>query len=320
MTPGRAMPPAAPPDVSGLVATIRCPACGGAPHGSGPDAVLCESCGRRFPVRDRVLDLSGAGRRSAERAKAKPGVLHRVAYNLHPLKSRWSPLVAYAARKMDAYYERCLTDRDLAEDFRRHYLPDDYRDSTGTVLDFGCGRGRLSALLAQLGFRVVGADLQRHEYWDRIPGGRFVVLPPSGAIPFGNGVFDCCVHFQVLTYLADPARHLVELGEKLRPGGTLSIQVTNRECYRNAWAGRFDGAGRRLYSTQEVTGLLESAGFRVERVRHEGFYAPVFPFAINFVRQTVMARRIDICDRDSRCVRLTPPRRRGLIHVLARRG
>jgi SAM-dependent methyltransferase len=270
-----------------------------------------------------VADLS---RRSGEVAELredaprKRGLGHRIAYNLDPLKSRFSPLAAHHARKTEAYYARCLTDKQLAEEFRHSYLPSNYRGDGGkTVLDYGCGRGRLCALLGQLGFRVVGADLHPHVYWRQIPNGHFVVLPKEGGAPFADSAFDCALHFGVLMYIREPELHLSELKKKLRSGGIISIQVANRECYRNLWAGRFgDAEFFRLYPKEELRVLLESVGFAIERVRYESFYAPVFPLAVNFVRRVLLARRFDLFDRDSLFVRVTPPRHRGTIHIIAR--
>lgn len=308
--------------VSDLLGAIRCPYCAAPLHESGNGWLRCETAGCRFPYDGIVADLS---RRSGEVAELredaprKRGLGHRIAYNLDPLKSRFSPLVAYHARKTEAYYDRCLTDRRLAEEFRRFYLPTDYHAETGTVLDYGCGRGRLSALLGQLGFRVVGADLRSHVYWQEIPNGCFVVLPAGGGAPFADSAFDCVLHFGVLMYIRQPESHLLELRKKLRSGGVLSIQVANRECYRNLWAGRFGDADFfRLYTEEELNSLLGSAGFTVENVRYEGFYAPIFPLAVNFVRRILLARRFDLFDRNSLFVRLTPPRHRGTIHVIAR--
>ncbi|MBI3988700.1 MAG: class I SAM-dependent methyltransferase, partial [candidate division NC10 bacterium] len=187
------------------------------------------------------------------------------------------------------------------------------------ALDFGCGRGRIAALLVQLGFDVVGLDLQPHPFWASVHKARFIVFS-GDRFPLERSAFDLVTHFQVLMYVKDPGAHLREVHRILKHGGYVSFQVANRCCFRNLFAGRFgDTDFYRLYSQDELVSLLERSGFRIERIFSEIFYAPVFPHSINFLRRVLLARDFDIFDRDSLFVRLTPPRYRGAINVIARK-
>jgi SAM-dependent methyltransferase len=174
--------------------------------------------------------------------------------------------------------------------------------------------------LSQLGFNVVGLDLHPHPFWARIPAAKFVVSTEGDTLPFEDDIFDLCIHFQALMYFKDPERHLGEIHRVLKRGGYVSLQVTNRCCLRNLFAGTFgDTDFFRLYSQEELISLLEQSGFRLEKTFCEMFYAPIFPLFINFLRRVLLARDFDMFDRDSLFVRLTPPRYRGVVNVVVRK-
>lgn len=115
------------------------------------------------------------------------------------------------------------------------------------VLELGCNVGGSSVVLAALGARLSGVDidtaflpvaqanLDRHG----LPG---VILPvaPDGRLPFDDGAFDLVVANSVLEYI-DPElfdRALDEIHRVLRPGGRLFICGT---ASRLAWRERHSG-------------------------------------------------------------------------------
>ncbi|MBI3988288.1 MAG: methyltransferase domain-containing protein, partial [candidate division NC10 bacterium] len=143
----------------------------------GWEFLRCSDCGEKIETTSRSLVCTGCGltgslngnvatfpRRTLEPMKAPREpfrtLLRKVDSFLHPLRGKLSPFRWYADRRMERYYERCLLDSTLAEEFRRHYLPMALPGTT--ALDVGCGRGRIAALLVQLGFDVVGLDLSPH--------------------------------------------------------------------------------------------------------------------------------------------------------------
>lgn len=87
---------------------------------------------------------------------------------------------------------------------------------SGTVLDAGCGEGRLASLLggniAWIGVDASPAQLSANPY-------RPVVLADIRALPFRDGVFDAVTHLWCLYHLDDPAVAVREAARVLRTGG-----------------------------------------------------------------------------------------------------
>ncbi|MFJ5592351.1 class I SAM-dependent methyltransferase [Streptomyces noursei] len=157
---------------------------------------------------------------------------------------------------------------------------------TARVLDYGCGYGRLTAELVELGYGAVrGVDRsaaliargrQAH------PG--LALLRWSGfPLPFAAGSFDAALLFAVLTCVPDDAdqRAIVgELARLVRPGGVLYVSDVplqddpfNRARYER-FAARFgtygvfqtpDGGVFRHHPPPWLRGLLRAAGFAVLR-------------------------------------------------------
>jgi SAM-dependent methyltransferase len=97
------------------------------------------------------------------------------------------------------------------------------------VLDYGCGRGRLCAELAQRGFRhLQGADYSREMILMASrdhPGLDFSVVDGE-TLPFVDAQFDAVLLFAVLTCVPSDAaqrRLIAEVRRVLRPGGLLLI-------------------------------------------------------------------------------------------------
>lgn len=97
------------------------------------------------------------------------------------------------------------------------------------ILDLGCGRGRLTAMLSEVG-RATGVDLSAEAVaaararWPQvewIAGDLFALDLPRGA-------FDAVVSQEVLEHVEDQPRYLEIAAEALRPGGFLVITTPNR--------------------------------------------------------------------------------------------
>ena len=179
-----------------------------------------------------------------------------------------------------------------------------------------CGRGRHAALLRQLGYDVIGMDVQSHPYWARIPGAFLIVrngrgsrtdLPPEG--------FDLVVCVQVFMYLSDDEGVLSHLRRLLRRGGTLVLQVPNAENLHTALTKKplADHPSLQRYYTQtELCGKLARHGFTMDRLWTEKLYLPFLIWPGNLLYEVILSRPLkEVWDK------LVPPRKLGLINVLA---
>ncbi|MCJ8010797.1 class I SAM-dependent methyltransferase [Paenibacillus sp. KQZ6P-2] len=108
----------------------------------------------------------------------------------------------------------------------------DLLDREGTVLDIGCGGGRISVYLANQGYHVTGLDVSREllsvarEYSERNNQNIHFVQTEGTSLPFPDDEFDVLIAFKILCYI--PTRELrseafKEYFRVLKPGGTCII-------------------------------------------------------------------------------------------------
>ncbi len=139
-----------------------------------------------------------------------------------------------------------------------------------TLVDLGTGTGRILELLAPQADQAVGIDASRE----------MIAIARSNlernnlrqaqvrhgdiyALPFANDAADLVVIHQVLHYLDDPARALIEARRVLHPNGRLIVvdfAPHELEVLRN------EHAHRRLgISTEQITGWFNRAGLALQR-------------------------------------------------------
>jgi SAM-dependent methyltransferase len=100
----------------------------------------------------------------------------------------------------------------------------------GTVLDFGCGKGEVVALLRSRGVEAFGADVfwggmdwgegQHHELLEA----GFVREIEDGRLPFEDATFDVIVSDQVFEHVENFEQSVAELVRVLKPGGRMYHQ------------------------------------------------------------------------------------------------
>jgi len=162
----------------------------------------------------------------------------------------------------------------------------------GHLVDFGCGNGAQTLLLAGDFDRVTGVDVSetfledfRREIITRKLAGRVsVVATDGGPIPLPDGVADVVTSFTVLEHVPDEQAALDEMRRILRPAGKLIITVPNRWWIFEThgadlpllpwnrvplvswWPKRLHDrwARARIYRRREIENILVQAGFTID--------------------------------------------------------
>jgi S-adenosylmethionine-dependent methyltransferase len=166
------------------------------------------------------------------------------------------------------------------------------------VLDIGGGTGGLAVRVADLGHRVtvvdpnpdalaaLGRRADERGVAERVLGvqGDLATL---GDLVEASSV-DLVLCHEVLGLVDDAGAALAAISEVLRPGGTLSLLVSQRHSavLARAMAGHFsearealDGpaAGERRFTVEELEPLLVGHGFRVDEVHAVRVFADLVP-------------------------------------------
>ncbi len=214
-------------------------------------------------------------------------------------------------------------------------------------LEVGCGTGALTSAICELAqpASVVACDPSESfvvHARNALPDSRAsFVVAGAEAPPGGPGVFDCVVSGLVLNFVADPARAIGLMRDRLRVGGTVAAYVwdyaSGVEFLRCFWdeAVALDQAaaeldeGRRfpLCRPEVLSALFDGAGLRRVAVgsveiptRFEGFQDFWTPFlrgtgpAPSYVAALPQARQDLLRDRLARRLKLEAD---GSIHLKA---
>lgn len=170
----------------------------------------------------------------------------------------------------------------------RPFLP----ENCGHLVDFGCGNGAQTLLLAEFCEHVTGVDVNLdflaqfgREIAERDLASRVAGLAlVDGKILLDPESADVVTSFTVLEHVPDEQAALAEMHRVLRPGGVLILSVPNRwwifethgcdlpwlpwnrvplvSWWPRRWHDRW--ARARIYRLREIAALVEAAGFRVE--------------------------------------------------------
>ena len=168
------------------------------------------------------------------------------------------------------------------------------------VLDIGGGTGGFAVRVAELGHRVAVVDpspdalaalsrrAQEFDVADRVTGQQGEI---SGLLDVvGEASADVVLCHGVLEVVEDPAAALGIIAKVLRPGGTLSLMVAQRHAavVARAMAGHFqqaravlagDSSGKagRRFTSDEISGLLDGAGFTTVAIHGIRVFADLVP-------------------------------------------
>jgi SAM-dependent methyltransferase len=126
------------------------------------------------------------------------------------------------------------------------------------ILDFGCGTGKLMAVLRERGYSVVGADQSdealrfcRERQLEPLIDLKTQALPEAS--------FDLVVMGDVLEHVPEEQPLLEAIDASLRPGGTLLLTVP---AYDWLWSGEdIVSEHKRRYTLPSLKTALQSGGF-----------------------------------------------------------
>ena len=150
----------------------------------------------------------------------------------------------------------------------------------GYILDYGCGPGRISALLARNGFRVLGrdpspgmiAEAKQQSLAGLAAEFQLCSFTPS---EMPSETYDGIVCSSVIEYAPEPGEFLRMLHPSLRPNGVLIISFANRLSLFRAWHRLFSrskdhylAARKHTWSWREFRDLLGRNGFTSDVPRY----------------------------------------------------
>jgi 2-polyprenyl-3-methyl-5-hydroxy-6-metoxy-1,4-benzoquinol methylase len=159
------------------------------------------------------------------------------------------------------------------------------REKTGNVLrvlDVGCGDGRCSEMILDMGNEVYGIDIRP----DRVESAKQKGIKASVAdltksFPFDDEFFDLIYAVEILEHIYDTEFFLQEAKRLLRKNGTLIVTVPNIVCLPNRIRAIFGlypkhvaparkhwsvGEHIRVFTKSMLINILERNGFEIEDV------------------------------------------------------
>jgi 2-polyprenyl-3-methyl-5-hydroxy-6-metoxy-1,4-benzoquinol methylase len=159
------------------------------------------------------------------------------------------------------------------------------RGKTGNVLrvlDVGCGDGRCSEMILDMGNEVYGIDIRP----DRVESAKQKGIKASVAdltksFPFDDEFFDLIYAVEILEHIYDTEFFLQEAKRLLRKNGTLIVTVPNIVCLPNRIRAIFGlypkhvaparkhwsvGEHIRVFTKSMLINILERNGFEIEDV------------------------------------------------------
>ncbi|MEO8601004.1 MAG: class I SAM-dependent methyltransferase [bacterium] len=177
-------------------------------------------------------------------------------------------------------------DRKLITPRLLEYLPRD-----GLIVDAGCGTAKWVIFLRRLGYRVVGIDisLEASRRARRAAPDTPIVVADAQRTPLPDASVDAILSLGVVEHdEAGPQAALRELRRILRPDGVLMLEVPFDNLLRRLLTNHIDRlvnwrrrrAGWKLgfseyrFALRELRGLLEHAGFEVQRAWPDDYRPP----------------------------------------------
>jgi ubiquinone/menaquinone biosynthesis C-methylase UbiE len=150
-----------------------------------------------------------------------------------------------------------------------------------SVLEIACGTGRFTAMLAERGADIVGLDISGpmlQQGRERAQSAGVAdhleyMRGDAGRLPFPDDHFDAVFAMRFFHLADTPAEFLKEMCRV--SSGQVFFDTFNDSSTRTIYNWALP-MGSRLYSEQEVQGLLDAAGLRLVSAEHDW----VFPYGL----------------------------------------
>jgi SAM-dependent methyltransferase len=156
---------------------------------------------------------------------------------------------------MSSDFANVYEDRDRAASYAKLAFPGTYhlayRDLPaiiaahvpgGRALDFGCGTGRSTRFVRDLGFETVGVDISQEmldQALEADPDGDYRLISDDDPASLGDGAFDLVLSVFTFDNIPTAAKKInlfTALRGLLAPGGHLVSLVSSPDIYVNEWA------------------------------------------------------------------------------------
>jgi SAM-dependent methyltransferase len=141
---------------------------------------------------------------------------------------------------------------------------------TDEAIDVGCGEGRVSRLLRQLGYRVTATDAvaEMVEAAREAGSADAYAVAPATALPFEDGRFGLVAAYNMLMDVDDLAATVAEARRVLRPGGRMIVSIVHPLRDRGSFAGDDAGAPFAVdadwFATRHFSGREERDGLAMD--------------------------------------------------------
>jgi SAM-dependent methyltransferase len=134
------------------------------------------------------------------------------------------------------------------------------------MLDAGCGTGQMTKLLEQYG-EAVGLEIAPEALaFARKRGVKNLVQGSITEPPFDAGSFDLVLSLDVIEHVDHDEQIIASLFEFVKPGGHVILTVP---AFQSLWSQHDEiNHHKRRYRVEQVTRMLEEAGFEITRVAY----------------------------------------------------
>jgi ubiquinone/menaquinone biosynthesis C-methylase UbiE len=189
------------------------------------DAVVCEECSGRFPVRDGIVSFLSAQELTEQEHRERA---------MRDEESVW----------YDPMFEGYTNAVEVPTAVRRIGRP------SGPILDAGCGTGRITEALVGLGQPIIAVDYSeaclRHMLARTAGAPVLAVQSDLRYLPVRDGLMAAATCIEVYSQFraSDRAQVLAELGRVLAPDGVLSISAFNYNLVFRLWSLRGNPGAR----------------------------------------------------------------------------